>query len=101
MEVIVFLSIVLCGYICGMATALIIHFVGEFIEERRARKEEKEKEAVEKEAAAFKGLADCQYRTMAEQVEELTLRLKVEEEAHKFWRNKWAELNNNKQGDNE
>lgn len=102
MEVIVFLSIVLCGYICGIATALVIHSIGEFIEERKARKEEKEKQAVEKEIAAFEGLVDCQYRTMAETVQELKLRLKVEEEAHKYWHYRWAELNDNiTKGDNE
>lgn len=95
MQVIFILSIILCGYIGGLGTVLLIHSIGEFIEERNKAKEEKEKQAVEKETAAFKGLIDCQYRTMAEQVEELTLRLKVEEEAHQFWHNKWAELNNN------
>ena len=102
MEVIFILSLILCGYIGGLGTVLLIHSIGEFIEERSKAKEEKEKQAVEKETAAFKGFIDCQYRTMAETVQELKLRLEAEEEAHKFWRNKWTELNNNNiKGDNE
>lgn len=99
MQVIFILSLILCGYIGGLGTVLLIHSIGEFIEERSKAKEEKEKKAVEKETAAFKGLIDCQYRTMVEQVEELTLRLKVEEEAHQYWHSRWAELNHNIQGD--
>lgn len=101
MQVIFILSLILFGYVGGLATVLVVQSTADFIEEHRARKDEKEKEAVEKETAAFKGLVDCQYRTMAEMVEELKLRLKVEEEAHQFWHDKWAELNNNIQGDNE
>lgn len=102
MQVIFILSLFLCGYISGLGTVLLFHSIGEFIEERSKAKEEKEKQAIEKETTAFKGLVDCQYRTMAETVQELKLRLEAEEEAHKFWRNKWAELNNtNTKGDNE
>lgn len=102
MQVIFILSLFLCGYLGGLGTVLFIHSIGEFIEEHNKAKEEKEKQAIEKETTAFKGLVDCQYRTMTEEVQELRLRLKVEEEAHQFWRNKWAELNNiNTKGDNE
>ena len=101
MQVIFILSLVLFGYVSGLATVLIVQSIADFIEERRARKEEKEKQAVEKEMTTFEGVVKRQYRTATEKIEELTLRLKVEEEAHKFWHNKWAELNNNKQGDNE
>ena len=40
--------------------------------------------------------------TALEKIEELKLRLEIEENAHHFWRNKWVELNNNiTKGDNE
>lgn len=103
MQVIFILSLFLCGYISGLGTVLFIHSIGEFIEERNKIKEEKkEKRAIEIEKTTFENVVKHQYRTTTEKIEELTLRLEAEEEAHKFWRNKWAELNNtNTKGDNE
>lgn len=102
MLVINLIALCLCGFIIGTWLLQAILSIQRYCAEKRKAALNEEKSVAKEFTNMCATTVNEENRKLRADIEELTLRLKVEQEAHCFWRNKWAELNNiNTKGDNE
>lgn len=102
MLVINIIALCVCGFIIGAWLLQAILSIQRYRAEKRAAALNEEKSIAKEYINMCVATVNEENQKLRIENEELTLRLKVEQEAHCFWRNKWAELNNiNTKGDNE